>query len=183
RYFPRIERRRFFEQDGARHAVRAARRLRGETFQQRAELREHGTVAKDFRRGNPRRNRVEHRATRIQIRKDQNADIVAVVTGDNDIARKRREVTQDFRAQRTDADPRSAGELEIFGKAAVEEEAFVDVVRIDETQGIAEKIEAVFVEDFLRQLRLAPVPRRDIRAADSRLELAVARDEFQLDAR
>ncbi len=54
---------------------------------------------------------------------------------------------------------------------------------VGETQGIAEAIEAVFVEGGSRQLVVAPIARRDIRAFDARFIFSADRHELQLIAR
>ena len=62
-------------------------------------------------------------ATRVDIRHQQQANIVAIVTGDYSVANERSEVRDDAGSQRTDADPGSRRQLEVFLDAAVEYEA------------------------------------------------------------
>src|SRR5580658_11132438 len=81
-------------------------------------------------------------AAGVGIGEDQHADVVAVVAGDDYVAHEWREVAEDARTQRANAGPCAAGEFEILGKAAVEEETFVDVRGIHKAQSVAEIVEA-----------------------------------------
>src|SRR5579875_3765286 len=86
------------------------------------------------------------------------------------------------RAQRTDAHPSSRRQLEVFGDATIEQKALEGVVRIRESQRVADPIEALLIEGSPRQFRLSPIARRDVWSAQSRFELAVMRHQFELHA-
>src|SRR6202167_1680602 len=72
------------------------------------------------------------------IREKQHADIVAIVAGDHYVADEWREVAEDARTQRADAGPCAAGQFEVLGEAAVEEETFVDVRGIYKFYSVAD---------------------------------------------
>ena len=89
--------------------------------------------AKEFRSADSLRSSAGQQHDRREVGKNQHADIIAIVSRDDHVANVRREMTHDAGAQRAHAHPRAAGEFEILGEAAVEEESFVDVIWIDET--------------------------------------------------
>ena len=62
-------------------------------------------------------------AAGIGIGKHQRGDVVAVGAGQHHVAHQRREMRDERGAQRPDADPGAGRELEIFGEAAVEQQA------------------------------------------------------------
>ena len=49
---------------------------------------------------------VAERAARLDVREHQHPDMVAIVPGDDAVAKERRKVPEDPRTQRTNADPR-----------------------------------------------------------------------------
>src|SRR6185503_20338689 len=96
------------------------------------------------------------------------------------VAHQRREVLDDARAQRPDVHPGAGGELEVLGDSAAEQETFFWTVK---NKGIAEAVPALLVERLARELGLAPVTRRDVRALDARFVLSFHRHELDLAAR
>lgn len=182
RDFAGVERWRLRKYHGARDSFGAAGGLRGESFEQVLEAREDGLVRENFMRRRIGPEAGTKRATCEQVGKNHHADIVAVMTGDDDVAHERRKVAEDSGAERADAHPCSGGEFEIFGEAAIEEEAFVDVVWVNESERVTEFVEAIVVEGFFRQGRLAPVSRRDIWPADAGFKFFVVRHKLCFDA-
>ena len=130
-----------------------------------------------------RRQRRIDQAAAIEIEHDQRRDFVAVDAGDHDVAHQRRAGRDEARAQRADADPGAAGELEILGNAAVEIEAGVEIVGIGRLERIAEFVKAFFVEGRRGQFRLAPIARRDVRPLGANFQLAVVRHQLCVIAR
>ena len=104
-------------------------------------------------------------AAGVEIGEDQDRDDIAVRAGDHDVAHIGRAMRDEGDAQRPDADPGAGRELEVLGDAALEQQALFGVGRIVEPQRVAEPVEALLVERLRGQLRLAPVARRDVRAA------------------
>src|SRR6202044_510723 len=96
---------------------------------------------------------------------------------------QRRASRDEAGAQRTDADPGAAGELEIFGNTAVEVETLGKIAGHRRLRGIAELVETFFVEGSLGEFALTPIARRDIRSPDAQFELAVAGRELDLVAK
>ena len=122
---------------------------------------------------------------RTGIGENHRGDEIAVVTGDHHVADKWRKMSKNFRAERSHAHPSSVRELEILGQPPVEQQTFVDIVRIDESHRVAECVEAFFIEDFLRQFRLTPVAGRYVGPANAGFEFraAAARASIRLPAR
>src|SRR5580700_178884 len=81
-------------------------------------------------------------------------------------------------AQSSDRDPGAARELEILGDAAVEAKAFGFVIFVEEAQRVAEAVIPLLVEGFARDRLVAPIARRDVRAAHAPLELVADRGEL-----
>ena len=88
-----------------------------------------------------------------QIRKYQRAGKLAIVAGDDDVLRKAAGRRENPRAQRSDADPRAGGQLEVLGQPAVEDQALRRIVRIDEAHRVAEPVIAFLVERGGGQIR------------------------------
>ncbi|MCY1356269.1 hypothetical protein D9M69_427140 [compost metagenome] len=88
----------------------------------------------------------------------------------------------DLAAQRTDAHEGAGGELEVFGDAAVEAQAAVDVAVVDPLHRVAGGEEAFVVEGLGGGLGRTPVAGRDVGAAVAHLGLAVDLDQLELDA-
>ena len=86
-------------------------------------------------------------------------------------------------AERADADARPARQLEVLGQAAVEGKTLAEVVPIDETERVPGAVESLLVECLCRKLRLTPISRRDVGAAEARLELVADRRELELHPR
>ena len=123
-HFAGVERGRLAQQNGAADAVRAAGAAAGESGEPGAQFIEHAGVGGDVfrvRGGEP--------PAGVEIREDQRADLVAVGAGDDDVARIRRELRQQARAQRADIDPGAGRELEVLGDAAVEQQALARIAR------------------------------------------------------
>ena len=68
----------------------------------------------------------------------------SAAAGDHDVQRQRRESRQRRLAQGADMHPGAAGELEVLGDAAVEAQALLGMLRVDERSRIA-KAEVAFV--------------------------------------
>ena len=117
-----------------------------------------------------------------EIREHQDADVVAVLAGDDDVLRQRLEAVEKGDAQRPDADPGAGGELEILCDAAVEHEAGRPVARLRELQSVADLVETFVVEGSRVEFGMAPIAWRDVGAAQPRLELRAVRNELQFDA-
>src|SRR5262249_60340809 len=115
-------------------------------------------------------------STSLEVRKDQRADLVASGAGNDDVARVRLELRQQASTQRSDIHPGAGAQLEVLGHAAVEQESRARIAGVFEFERIAELVEAVFIEGLRGELALAPIARRDVRAAQPRLELALGRN-------
>ena len=89
----------------------------------------------------------------------------------------------EFRPQRTDADPGAGGELEILRHPSVEQKAAFVIAVVDEAQRVTEFVEPLLVERRFGEPGLPPVAGRDARAFHPRLELAGVGDELHLDPR
>src|SRR6267142_2476511 len=76
-------------------------------------------------------------------------------------------------AERADADPGAAGELEILGNAAIEIEAGAEIVCNDRLDRSAEFVKTLVVKSRGGQLRLTPISRRDVRPFGANLQFAV----------
>ena len=81
--------------------------------------------------------------------------IIAIGAGKDHVADVGRKVIDEARAQRPDADPCAGRKLEILGDAAVEQQSFARIVRVDEFQRVADLVEALVIEGVARQLRPA----------------------------
>src|ERR1700684_2753789 len=120
------------------------------------------------------------RATSGQVREDHHTDILSVAPRDHYVTNKRREVVEDFCAERANADPSATGEFEVLGKATIKNKTLIDVGGINKTDGITELVKAFLVESRLRGFRLAPIARHDVRTSNARLQFAFARYKFEL---
>ena len=85
--------------------------------------------------------RIGELAARCEVRDDKCGRVVAVVTGHDDVAYIGRAMGDEFRPQRTDADPGASGELEVLRHPPVEQEATFGIAVVGETQRIAELVE------------------------------------------
>jgi hypothetical protein len=119
----------------------------------------------------------------VEVREDQRADLVAIGTGDDDVARIGFELRQQARAQRADIHPGAGGELEVLGDAAVEQQALAGIVGVLELERVTELVEPIGIEGGGGEIALAPIARHDVGAAQPRLELVVAWNELELHAR
>ena len=97
-----------------------------------------------------------------------------------DVAHQRRAMRDESHAQRPDADPGAGRKLEIFGDAAVEQEALGRIGGVSEFQRVADLVEAFLVEGGCGEGRRAPIAGRDVRSLKPRLELAFVRHELEL---
>jgi len=88
----------------------------------------------------------------------------------------------DLDPQGADIDPRPRRELEVLGHSPIEQDACIDVPRVNQPTGIAHAIVAVAVEGLGRGFRLAPVAGRDTGAFDAQFVFRTVRREFQADA-
>ena len=68
--------------------------------------------------------------------------------------------------------PRSGIQLEILSDSAGELDAFRRIVRIDETAGIADLVEALVIECLRGKVGAFPVAGRHVRSADAQLVFA-----------
>ena len=117
-------------------------------------------------------------AAAVEIEDHQRRHFVTVDACYHHVAHQRRASRDEPRAQRTDADPGAAGELEILGDAAIEIEAGVKIARIRGLDRVPEFIKTFLVERFRCQLRLPPIARRDVRPFGANLQLAVVGDQL-----
>ena len=113
--------------------------------------------SRNFRVGQHRRGRrvggkARKLAAGLDIGKHQRRDLVAVQAGDHRVANERRAVIDELGAQRARAHPCAARELEIFGEAAVEQEALAGIARVLEPERVAHLVEAFVVEGFLGEV-------------------------------
>ena len=171
------------QQDHARDAARRAA-CRGEKcIEPSAELGHHTRVGKQQSRRYIRGRAGRDFAAGVEIGKYQRRDLVAVGPGEHDVARQRGKMRNESPAQRPDADPGAGRQLEILGEPPVEQQAFGWIVRIGELQGVADPVKPLIVERRRGQLRRAPIAGRDIGAFEPGFELALARHEFEINAR
>src|SRR5262249_33527096 len=119
----------------------------------------------------------------LNVGEYQGSEIIAIATGEYNIAHVWGKMVDEARAQRTNADPGSRRQLEILGNTPVEQEPLGRIVRIDNLQRVAELVETLFIEGVPRQLFLPPIARRDVRAAQPRFKLAFVRHELEIDPR
>src|SRR3974390_2191965 len=101
--------------------------------------------------------------------------------GEHDIARERREVVEEARTQRSDADPGAGREFEILGDAAIEQQALFRRRGIGELQRVADLIESFFIEGGAREVLGAPVAGRDGGPAGARFKFSFTREQFQFE--
>src|SRR5258708_28731555 len=117
-------------------------------------------------------------AAAVKIENDQRRNLVAVDTGDHDVAHQWRAGRDKPRAQRADADPGAAGELKILGDAAVEIEPGAEIAGVCRLQRIAKLVKTFLVQVGSGQFALPPIARRDIRPLGADLDLAINRNKF-----
>ena len=109
----------------------------------------------------------------VQPGQQQGADLGSVQARQPHILHQRATFCHHPRAQRANADEGAGVELEVFGDAAVEEQAGLRVGCIHPAQGIARSVEACFVEGFRTQRGFARVAGHDVRAAEADFGLGV----------
>ena len=63
--------------------------------------------------------------------------IIPVFSGDHHVAQLGRQMLQEMRSERTDADPRAGRQLEVLGDASVVAEAALPISGVRPLQGIA----------------------------------------------
>src|SRR5947209_6160270 len=177
-----VNRQRRIEQHRAGDARRRTGGSGGKCLQPLGKFAAHDGIGRRRRKIARRQRRIDHAAA-VKIEHRQGREFIAVDAGDHHIAEQRRADRDKARAQRADADPGAAGELEIFRDAAVEVEAGMPVVGIGRLDGVAELVEALFIERRPRQFRLAPVTGRHIRPLGANLQLAVIWNELGVVAR
>ena len=180
--FAAIDRQRRIEQHGAGNPGRRSGRGRqkfGETFAKRRADQGVGGGRGEVVGGSAGLTRRQPSRSRITSADISSRLMPAITTSRTSGA----QAATKPRAQRTDADPGAAGELEILGDAAVEIEAGMKSSGIDRLERVAEFVEAFLVERGRGQLRLAPIARRDIRALGAHFQLAVVRDQLGVVAR
>src|SRR5690606_8411267 len=102
-------------------------------------------------------------------RKDERAELVAVLAADHHVTHVRRAVLEEARAQRPDIDPGAGGELEVLRHPAAEHEALAGIVGRLEDERVAEAVVPLLVERLRGELGLAPVAWRDARAPQPHL--------------
>ena len=109
------------------------------------------------------------------IGETQNADIGAVETCDQRIGEYPVRACDDIDAEFACAYPCTGGELEVFGDAAVEDDAFFRVIGIDEAGAIAEPVETFIVIGFGSLCRVLVIALRDAITANANLKLLADR--------
>ena len=102
---------------------------------------------------------------------DKSAQFMVSFPGNDDIACKAFQFVGQRRPKRPDGDPCARCELEVFGKASVENNPGRQVVRVGRTEGVTEPVEAFLVESLACQLRIAPVTGRHGRALHPALQV------------
>src|SRR5580704_17645497 len=182
-HFADIERRQLGEQNGAADAARCATARLQQRVEEAREFAAHALVGELSGDGSVGREIGRERPAGIGIWKHQRGDVVAVGAGQYHIAHQRREMCDERSAQRPDADPGAGCELEIFGEAAVEQEALGRIGLVGELDRIADLVKALVVERVGREMRRLVIAGRDIDASEPRFELAVARHELELNTR
>ena len=102
---------------------------------------------------------------------------------DHDVLRHRRKSRDSRDAERSDADPGTCRELEIFRNAAIEKQSEFRPLRIGERHRVAHQIEAVGVECLRGLLRGFPVTGRHVRSADAHFKFVATGKQFQFGSR
>src|SRR5580693_9253118 len=118
-----IERRQLGEQDGAANAARRTAARLQQSVEEAREFAAHALVGEQSGDGSIGREIGCELAAGVGIGKHQRGDVVTVAAGQHHIAHQRCKMRDERGAQRPDADPGAGRELEIFGEAAVEQEA------------------------------------------------------------
>ena len=139
--FAGVERRRLGHQDQPADAGRAAGALPRQRVEAAAELVAQLGVGQ-HRRGRRVGGEARELAAGLDVGKHQHGDVVAVGAGDHRVAHQRRAMVDELRAQRAGADPGAAGELEVLGEAAVEQQALAGIGGIDELQRVADLVDS-----------------------------------------
>src|SRR5208337_2054609 len=118
-YFMGIERWRIFQEDRATYPVRAAGSFLRKGCEQILETLPHRIVLENCCYGRACRELWTQGAARLEVGEDHHADVVAIMTRDDDVPHKWCEEPYGPCSQGADAHPGAGGELEVFGEAAV----------------------------------------------------------------
>src|SRR5580658_10252011 len=177
-----VERRQFGEQDGAADAARRAAARLQQRVEEARELGAHARVGEQNGDSSIGGETGRQLAADIGIGKHQRGNVVTVRAGQHHVAHQQCEMGDESSAQRADADPGPGRELEIFGEAAVEQEALGRIGRVGELDRVADLVKALVVERVSREMRRLVITGSDVDAFEPRFELAVARHELELHA-
>jgi hypothetical protein len=104
----------------------------------------------------------------------QQTDLFAVVAGDDDVLRNRRERRDRAHAQTADVNPGSRHELEVLRDAAIEHHTAGGVGRIGKASRVADLVEALCIKRCRAQLGPLEVSRRDVGPAHPHFQLLAA---------
>src|SRR6266516_6069599 len=143
--FAAVDRQRRVDEDRARDPGRRPRRRRQKFCQPLATcLADQGIgCRRDEVVG--RKRRTDETAA-VEIENDQRRHLVAVDAGNHHVPNQWRAGRDQSRAERTDADPGTACELEILGYASVEIETGAEILGVYRLDRIAEFVKAFIVE-------------------------------------
>ena len=152
----------------------------GDLFAQRRVDRGMGD---DFGRRKVFRRRADCRLAGVLVGEAEQADLVAVLAGYRGVGDQRAEEGEGIEAQHAGRDPGAGQQLEILRHPAVEAEALHRVRLVDPFDGVADFVEAFFVEGLGGLVRIAVIARRDVRAAEADFRLAAGRRQLGLQPR
>src|SRR3977135_1793832 len=125
-----------------------------------------------------------HRFIIDNLRRGRNAkdgDVVPIFSGDYQVAQLRRQMLQQMRPERANADPRAGGQLKILREASVVAETALLISGFRPVERVAGSQESVFVESIRSEIVSSPVTRRYAWALNSQLQFAVRWRKFQGD--
>ena len=109
----------------------------------------------------------------IDVGNDQSRDIVAIRSGQHDVAHERRAMRDQRHAQRSDADPGPGRELEILGNSSVEKQALGGIGGVLEPHRVADFVKSLLVEGGRGDGGRTPIAGRDVGPSKPGLELAL----------
>src|SRR5205807_9561408 len=108
------------------------------------------------------------------------SNLVAIVSGHDDVLRYWRKCGNGAQAQVTYMDPGPGCELEILRHSAIKDKPPFRCRLVDESNGVANQIESVLIEVFGGEIRPLPVTWRNIRTSDTNFQLSAIGNELQL---
>src|SRR3981081_2811860 len=118
------------------------------------------------------------------LRRGRNAkdgDVVPIFSGDYQVAQLRRQMLQQMRPERANADPRAGGQLKILREASVVAETALLISGFRPVERVAGSQESVFVESIRSEIVSSPVTWSYAWALNSHFHFAVRWRELQRD--